>query len=92
MRLKPAQVKSICQKILVDLRNKQLMILKKNDAEVLSKMEEIFTADLRIEDDINRDAQKLLEQYAAQMGGKIDREKMFSMIKKQLIKDRKVVV
>jgi hypothetical protein len=92
MRLKPAQVKQICQKILVDLRTKQLVILKKTDAEVLAKMEELFTADLRIEDDINREAQKLLDQYAAQMGTNFDREKMFQLIKKQLIKDKKVVI
>lgn len=92
MRLKPAQVKAICQKILVDLRTKQLVILKKNDTEVLAKMEEVFSADLRIEDDINREAQKLLDQYAAQMGSGFDREKMFAMIKKQLVKDKKVVI
>lgn len=92
MRLKPAQVNHICQKILVDLRNNKLMILKKSDVEVLAKMESIFIADLKVEDDINREAQRLLDQYAAQMGDKFDREKMFSLIKKQLIKDKKVII
>lgn len=92
MRLKPAQVKAVCQKVLVDLRTKQLVILKKSDVEVLAKMEEVFTADLRIEDDINREAQRLLDQYAQQMGKDFDKEKMFAMIKKQLVKDKKVVI
>jgi hypothetical protein len=91
-RLKESQVKLICQKILLTLRSKQLINLKKGDSDVLSKMEEIFTADLRVEDDINREAEKLLNQYAAKMGSNIDREKMFQMIKKQLIKDRNVVI
>ena len=77
MRLKPNQVKQICQKLLVELRTKQLIILKKTDVEVLNKMEEVFLADLRIEDDINKEAQRLLDQYAQKMGDSLDREKMF---------------
>lgn len=92
MRLKPNQVKLICQKILSDLRLKKLITVKTSEIEILTKMEEIFVADLRVEDDINRDANKLLDQYAHQAGGTIDREKMFQMIKKQLVKDRKVVI
>jgi hypothetical protein len=92
MRMKEFQVKQICQKVLLTLRSKQLIIFKKSESEVLSKMEEIFLKDLRVEDEINREAEKLLEQYAKQMGTGIDRQKMFQMIKKQLIKDKNVVV
>jgi len=92
MRLKPFQVKMVSQKILQSLKSRQLVILKKSEPEVLKKMEEIFIADLKVEDDINREAEKLLEAYTAKMGDKIDRQKMFQMIKKQLIKDKNVVV
>jgi len=92
MRMKESQVKQICQKVLLTLRSKQLINLKKSETEVLAKMEEIFLRDLRVEDEINREAEKLLEQYARQMGSHIDREKMFKLIKKQLIKDKNVVV
>lgn len=92
MRLKPFQVKMVSQKILQTLKTRQLVILKKSEPEVLKKMEEIFVADLKVEDDINREAERLLEEYTAKMGDKIDRQKMFQMIKKQLIKDKNVVV
>lgn len=92
MRLKEFQVKQICQKLLLTLRAKQLIILKKSEGECLAKMQEIFIKDLRVEDDINREAEKLLDQYAAKMGTNIDRQKMFQLIKKQLIKDKGVVV
>jgi hypothetical protein len=92
MRMKEAQVKQLCQRVLVSLRAKQLIILKKPEREVLLKMEEIFMKDLRVEDEINREAEKLLDQYAAKMGDKIDKQKMFQMIKKQLIKDKGVVI
>jgi hypothetical protein len=92
MRLKEAQVKQICQKVLLTLRSKQLINLKKTEGECLAKMEEIFTADLKVEDQINREAEKLLAQYAQKMGSGIDREKMFQMIKKQLIKDKNIIL
>lgn len=82
----------VSQKILQTLKTRQLVILKKSEPEVLKKMEEIFVADLKVEDDINREAERLLEEYTAKMGDKIDRQKMFQMIKKQLIKDKNVVV
>ena len=92
MRLSEFQIKQVCQKLLTGLKTRQLIHVKKGDAEVLDKMREIFVADLKVEDQINREAEKILEQYAAKMGDKIDRQKMFQMIKKQLIKDKNLVI
>jgi len=92
MRLKEFQVKQICQKLLLTLRSKQLINLKKSEGEILAKMEEIFIKDLKVEDDLNREVEKLLDQYTRQMGDQIDKNKMFQMIKKQLIKDRNLVI
>jgi len=92
MRLKEFQVKLVCQKLLLTLRTNQLIKLKKPEGEILSKMAEIFIKDLKVEDALDREVEKLLEQYAAKMGSNIDREKMFQMIKKQLIKERNVII
>ncbi len=92
MRLKEFQVKQLCQKVMITLRAKQLIVLKKSEAEVLAKMEQIFIADLKVEDDVNREAERILEQYAEKMGDQIDRHKMFQMIKKQLIKDKNLII
>jgi len=92
MRLSEFQVKFLCQKVLIGLKNKKLVHLKKPEMEVLAKMQEIFIRDLKVEDAINQEAEKILAQYEAQMGEKIDRQKMFQMIKRQLIKDKGVVV
>ena len=91
MRLKEFQIKQICQKIVLALRTKHLAHFTKSDSEVLARMEAIFMADLKVEDDLNREAEKLLEQYAKQMPD-IDRQRMFQLIKKQLIKDRNLVI
>jgi hypothetical protein len=92
MRLSEFQVKLLCQKVLAGLKSKKLIQFKKPEIEVLSKMQEIFVKDLKVEDQINQEAEKILAQYEAQMGDKIDRQKMFQMIKKQLIKDKGVIV
>ncbi len=91
MRLKESQVKFICQNVLLTLRSKQLITLNKTDSQILSKMESIFLAELRIEDEINKEAERLLDQVAQQGGPNLDKEKMFQLIKKQLMKDKKVV-
>jgi len=92
MRLKEFQVKLICQKLLLTLRSKQLLTLKSPETEILAKMEEIFVKDLKVEDALNLEVEKLLEQYEAKMGSDVDREKMFNMIKQQLIKERNVII
>ena len=92
MRLSEFQVKYLCQKVLLSLKSKKLIVLKKSEMDVLNKMQEIFIQDLKVEDAINREAEKILAQYEAQMGDKVDRQKMFQMIKKQLIKDKGVVI
>lgn len=92
MRLSEFQVKLICQKVILALKAKHLVSFKKPEQDVLNKMVEIFIKDLKVEDDINREAEKILAQYEAQMGDKIDRQKMFQMIKKQLVKDKGVVI
>ena len=92
MRLKEFQIQQICQKVLHTLRSKQLIIFKKNEPDILRRMTEIFVKDLRIEDDLNREVEKIIDQNAQKMGENIDRQKMFQLIKKQLIKERNLVI
>ena len=95
MRLKENQVKQICQKLLLELRAKQLITLKKTDTECLARMHDIFVKELKVEDDINLLAERMLAENLRKLGVKgdqIDREKMFQMIKKQLIKDKNIIV
>ena len=55
-------------------------------------MEDIFIKDLKVEAEIDQEARRLVEQYADKAGGTIDRQKMFLLIKKQLVKDRNAVI
>ena len=90
MRLSELQVKVFCQNLLLALRSKQLVELLKPDVEVLKRMQSIVHGNMKAEQDIDREAEKMMKQYEAKMGTQIDREKMFSLIKKQIMKDRKI--
>ena len=92
MRLKEFQVKQICQTVLSTLRTKQLIILKQTDTEVLRRMQEIFIKDLKVEDEIHKEALAILEKHEQQAGGELDRHKMLQMIKRQLVKDKGVII
>ena len=92
MRLKEDRVRLICQKIIQNLRSRQLIHFKKTEIEVLKRMEQIFIEDLEVEKKIDQEAEQMVRQYASKMGGNIDKEKMFQLIKKQLIKDKNVVI
>ena len=77
------------------LRSKQLISVKKTDIEVLNRMHEIFIKELKVEDEINLQAEKVLAENLRKLGIKgdqIDREKMFEMIRKQLLKEKNVIV
>jgi hypothetical protein len=95
MRLKETQVKRLCAKFYETLRSRGLAKPLVSDGQVQARMEELFLRDLRLEDEINKEAHRLVEEYIAKAPGgpdSIDRQKLFLLIKRQLVKDRNVVL
>jgi hypothetical protein len=68
--------------------------LKKERGAILAGIKEAVRADLRMEEDLEKDAESLLEQTLRSMHGNadIDRHRMLRMIKEKLAKDRKIVL
>ena len=92
MRLREPQINLLCQKLLRTLRTNQLITIKTGESTVLKQMIEIFLGNLKAEEELNLEVEKLMQVYASKMGTSIDREKMFQMIRKQLIKDKGFIV
>jgi hypothetical protein len=94
MRLKDEQISRLAEKIMEDLTRSGLIQLKKERGAALSAIKAAISADIRGEEALERDAEKLLDQNLAAMGGGsgIDRQKMLKMIKEKLAKDRKIVL
>jgi hypothetical protein len=94
MHLKDEQIARLAEKVLGDLERAGLVSAKQGRSALLAAMKSAVAADLKVEDDLERDAEALLEQTLRGIGGGdgIDRHKMLRMIKDKLAKDRKIVL
>jgi hypothetical protein len=94
MRLRDDQIARLAEKVLADLERQSLVTEKQPRPALLAAIKAAVAADLKVEDDLERDAETLLEQTLRSMGGgdSIDRHKMLNMIKAKLAKDRKIVL
>ena len=95
MRLKDDQIGKLGEKVLADLTAADQIVLKKERGVILAAIKEAVRADIKAEEDLEKDAANLLEQTLRSMRGgdaDIDRHKMLRMIKEKLAKDRKIVL
>ena len=93
MRLKDEQIARIAGKVLGDLELAQLVEQKQGRGAVLAGIKAAIAEDLKQEENLERDAEALLEQTLKAVGGQgIDRHKMLRMIKEKLAKERKIVL
>jgi hypothetical protein len=94
MRLKDDQISKLGEKVLADLTAAGQIVLKKERGVILAAIKEAVRADIKAEEDLEKDAENLLEQTLRSMrgGADIDRHKMLRMIKEKLAKDRKIVL
>jgi hypothetical protein len=94
MRLKEDQITRLADKVLADLTTAGLIVLKKERGAVIAAIKSAISADIKGEETLEKDAEKLLDQTLRSMGGgaDIDRQKMLRMIKDKLAKDRKIVL
>ncbi len=94
MRLKEEQISRLGEKILADLTAAGLITPTKERGAVLAAIKAAIAADIKGEEALERDAETLLDQTLASMGGGggIDRQKMLRMIKEKLAKERKIVL
>jgi hypothetical protein len=94
MRLKEEQIGRIAEQVLMALDHDGLMTLKAERGKALAAIKAAISADLRQEADLEKDAERLLEQTLRSMGGGagIDQQKMLRMVKEKLAKERKIVL
>lgn len=93
MRLRDEQVGRLAEKVLMDLESGGLIAAKQGRGAILAGIKSAITADMKVEETLERDAEALLEKTLRAMGGEgIDRHKMLKMIKDKLAKERKIVL
>jgi hypothetical protein len=58
-----------------------------------ARVVEVIEREFALEDQLNLDARELMRQYQRQIeSGQVDYQRMFTMIKRQLAKDRGVII
>ncbi len=93
MRLSKEQIEKIARQVLDNLKKKGLVVFKAREAVVLERIIDIFTADIRKEDELDREVEKILSQHTGEIeSGRIDYRKMFNMIKHRLARERGMVL
>lgn len=92
MKLKPAQIKKLARLILDKLEQQNLINIRTTRDQITQKIESILLADVQMEDEIEKEARAMMEKYRAQVqSGEIDYQKMYGMVKKELMKKKKFI-
>jgi hypothetical protein len=93
MRLTKDQIDIITARILDELKGKSLIVFKTDEEKVLERMREVFTADLKAEDTLEREVEEILSSHSAAIDTqRLDYRKMFNMIKMKLARERGIVL
>jgi hypothetical protein len=94
VRLKDDQIDRLSGKVLSDLTEANLILLKKERGVILAAIKDAVKADIKGEEELEKAAEGLLDQTLGSMRGSadIDRHKMLRMIKETLAKERKIVL
>jgi hypothetical protein len=93
MRLTPDEVTRVVNRIFAEWKGSAFLAVKGTDDAVKGRLSEIFLAELKLEDDLNRDTEAMLAKYDGEFkSGKLDRHKMYQRVRAQLAKQRKIVL
>lgn len=95
MRLREEQIRRLADKVCGDLMAEALIIPRQGRGAVLDGIANTITQDIRREQMLEKDAERMLDETIAAMGrggADIDRRKMLRMIKEKLARDRKIVL
>ncbi len=92
MRLRKQQIESITNTISEELTKSES--IRCNDIEELkAKIRKIITDDLMVEDKLNEEVHKILEEHSSEIRqGSIEYHKMFRLVKEKLAKDRNIIL
>jgi len=93
MKLSREQVEKLVRASIERLKEKELIEFKADEKKVYERMVEIFVADLKAEDDLDKEVEALLKSHSGAMDSqRVDYRKMFSMIKNKLARERGIVL
>jgi hypothetical protein len=93
MRLKKERVALLARTLVERLIEQHLIRVTGAPAGLVASVDRIITDELLLEDRVDAEVRKILETYRSQIDqGQVDERRMFLMIKKQLAKERGIIL
>lgn len=93
MRLNKVRVHQMAVSVIERLQSSGLLEIHGKPEVVIQKLESAILSELQVEDRLNADVREMLKQFEREFAeGRADYQKMFTMVKQKLIKDRGVIL
>ncbi len=92
MKLSTTQLQMIASKVLENWKQQNIVIFKKDENVVLARMNDILKAEVQKELDLDRDVNKKLDELERTNAGQFERYKMYPLLRKQMAKERKLIL
>ena len=93
MRLGRKMIDHVAKTITDVLTRKEMLELEMDQRAVTEVVSRVIVDDLMVEDRLNDEVRDILEDHINEMDrGNIDYSRMFSMVKRQLVRDRGLIL
>jgi hypothetical protein len=93
MRLRKKLIDYVAQTVTTSLLDKELLTLDGSEEALTAEIRRLITEDLLVEDRLNEEVKNILRAHTSEIDrGNIDYARMFAMVKKQLVKERGLIL
>ncbi|MGC2063830.1 MAG: DUF507 family protein [Thermodesulfovibrionales bacterium] len=93
MRIPKSWVPILAKRITENLIAKEMVVLSVPEDKLLSKVEELITGELMVEDRLNDEVRLLLNKHTSDIErGRMDYRKLFDLTKQKLVRERNIVL
>lgn len=93
MRLKKNRIARLAQALTDRLTEQKAIRLEGPKADLTALLDRIITDELMVEDRLDAEVREILRTHEADIErGQVDERKMFLMVKKQLAKEREIIL
>ena len=93
MRLRKKMIDHVARTVTDRLLDQELLTVDGARETVMAEVSRLITADLMIEDRLNDEVKELLRAHTAEIErGNIDYARMFTMVKRQLVRERGLIL
>lgn len=93
MKLSKERIAHLAESLVRRLTQHNLVALAGSHQALVETLRHAITEELSVEDRLNAEVRALMKKYEAEIEkGHVDYQKMFQMVKKQLVKERGIIL